>query len=152
MKKEIFVVSFFLLVFLCYGERIETTYDEVKNSIQIIEKYVREGKEDILSVFIEAIEIEKRATTLHYAEKIREKICKTANIKKDKFNELRKNFSFFDISIAWALSQIKGIPMEKILKEKQIKNWEDILIVEKDILKEKVIDKIKELNPRLESF
>ncbi|MGC8976114.1 MAG: hypothetical protein ACP5OB_00595 [Candidatus Ratteibacteria bacterium] len=149
MKKIMIILG--LLVFVSYGDIKKASLDEVKNSIKFIEETIKNEKEDFVPLFAEAIEIEKRATTPIYAERIKEKICKTAKIKENDFENMRMNFSFFDISIAWAINQIKGIPLEKILKEKEDKNWIEVLS-KIDIDKEKLKEKIKELNPKLKTF
>ena len=156
-KKEVFMnklILFFLgfSVFIAFGEVKKATYDEIKNSIAVIENAIKEEKEDLIPLFSEAIEIEKRANSPYYAEKIMNKICKTANINKDKFINLRKNFSFFDISIAWAINQITGKSIEKILKDKEEKGWIYVIYEENIIQKENMVSKIKELNPKLETF
>ncbi len=148
MKNLTILIIF--ISFLCYGEVKKATYEEVKNSVQIVEEYVKENKENILSVFIEALEIEKRATNIPYAEKIKEKICKTGEIEEGEFKKLREKFSFFDISIGWALSQIEKISLDKILNERKTKSWEEI--INKYEIYQKLIEKIKELNPKSETF
>jgi len=147
MKK--IIILFLISIFLCYGEIKNATFDEIKNSINLIEETVKLGKEDFIPIFSQAIEIEKRAITKYYAEKIAEKICKTTKIEKGKLEELRKKFSFFDISIAWAINQVKGKSIEDILKEKEKNNWYNIL-TEIDI--NTLEEKIKELNPKLKTF
>lgn len=149
MRKLILIIG--LISFISYGEVKKATYDEVKNSINFVEKAIKEGYENIIDLMSEAIEIEKRATTQYYAEKIKEKICKTGKIKESEFNNLRKNFSFFDISLAWAINQIKGKEIDRILKEKEESNWIDILN-KPDLDREKLKEKIKELNPKSKSF
>ncbi|MCM8804164.1 MAG: hypothetical protein NC833_02785 [Candidatus Omnitrophica bacterium] len=149
MKKMIIMLN--LIVFLSYGEVKKASIEEVKNSIKLIEDIIKKGEDNIIDLFSETIEIEKRATTQYYAEKIKEKICKTSNINENEFRNLRENFSFFDISIAWAINQIKGIPIKEVLKEKKEKLWIEILN-EIDINKENLIEKIKELNPKLKTF
>lgn len=149
MRNLILIIG--LVSFISYGEVKKATYDEVKNSINFVEKAIKEGNENIIDLLSEAIEIEKRATTQYYAEKIKEKICKTGKIKESEFNNLRKNFSFFDISLAWAINQIKGKEIDRILKEKEDTNWIDILN-RSDLDREKLKEKIKELNPKSKSF
>lgn len=149
MRNLILIIG--LISFISYGEVKKATYDEVKNSINFVEKAIKEGNENIIDLLSEAIEIEKRATTQYYAEKIKEKICKTGKIKESEFNNLRKNFSFFDISLAWAINQIKGKEIDRILKEKEESNWIDILN-RSDLDREKLKEKIKELNPKSKSF
>ncbi|MCM8818997.1 MAG: hypothetical protein NC915_05945 [Candidatus Omnitrophica bacterium] len=150
MKKVLFFL-FTLIVFTSFGKEIKASYEEIRNSISLIEKYIKENEEDIISILSEAIEIEKRASTEYLAQKIKEKICRTSKIKEDEFKNLRKNFSFFDISIAWAISQTSNIFLEKVLKEKELKTWKELLR-ENINQKEKIINKIRELNPKSESF
>lgn len=135
---------------LIYAEIKKATYDEVKNSIKLIEKTVKEGKEEFLEIYSEAIEIEKRATTPYLAEIIKNKICKTGKISEKEFEKLREKYSFFDISIGWAINQTVDVPLTEILEEKETKTWEEIF---KNYLcgensPDKVVLKIKELNPR----
>ncbi|HOK56799.1 MAG TPA: hypothetical protein PKV21_01805 [bacterium] len=151
MKKLILVV-FAFSVLTGFSEIKKATYEEIKNSIQILENAMKEEKEDLIPIFSEAIEIEKRATSPYYAEKIMEKICKTGKIKEEEFKNLRKNFSFFDISLAWAINQITGKPVEKILKEKEENGWINIISSETTIQREDISSKIKELNPKSETF
>ncbi len=143
------LVLFVVFGFLCYGEIKKATFDEIKNSVNLIEETIKLEKEDFIPLFSQAIEIEKRANTQYYAEKIAEKICKTSKIEKDKLKKLREKFTFFDISIAWAINQIKGKSMEEILKEKEKSNWYDILA---EININSLTEKLKELNPKLETF
>lgn len=145
------IIIFGLLTFLSYGEVKKATIEEVKDTIKFIEDTVKTENEDLIGLFTEAIEIEKRATTQYYAEKIKEKICKTGNIKESEFKNLREKFSFFDISIAWTINQAQGSPIEKILKEKEEKTWIEVLN-RIDINKENLIEKIKELNPKSKTF
>lgn len=150
MKKLLMV--FLGLICLLYAEVKKATYDEVKNSIKIIEEAVKDGKEDLVEIYSEASEIEKRATTPYLAEVIKNKICKTSKITEKQFNKLREKHSFFDISIGWAISQIIGTPLTKILEEKQKKTWEDIfnlyLSEENYANRTNIVPKIKELNPK----
>ncbi|MCS7181190.1 MAG: hypothetical protein NZ891_07600, partial [bacterium] len=74
----------------------------------------------------------------------------TAKITEKEFDRLRRDFSFFDITISWAINQLTGKPIEKILKEKEKSNWIDI-INETAIQKEVLGEKIKELNPKLKT-
>lgn len=148
--KKIFLILF-VLPFFIYGEVKKASYEEVRNSISLIEKYIKENQEDIVYILSEGIEIEKRATSPYYAKKIKDKICKSAKITEENFNKLRENFSFFDISIGWAISQIKNISLELVLKEKELKTWKEIL-KENIKYKEEIIKKIRELNPKSESF
>jgi len=143
------IILFAISIFLCYGEIKKATFDEIKNSVNLIEETIKGEKEDFISLFSHAIEIEKRANTQYYAERIAEKVCKTAKIEKDKFKKLRERFSFFDISIAWGINQIKGKSIEEILKEKEKENWYNILA---GIDINNLIEKLKALNPKSETF
>lgn len=151
MKKILFII-FISSVLLVYSEVKKATYEEIKNSIQVIKDAMIEEKEDLIPLFSEAIEIEKRATIPYYAEKIMKKVCKTGKISEDEFKNLRNKFSFFDISIAWTINQITGKSIEKILKDKEEKNWINIVQSESYIQKENILSKIKELNPKSETF
>ncbi|MCM8772744.1 MAG: hypothetical protein NC926_06975 [Candidatus Omnitrophica bacterium] len=148
MKKFIYTLSFLLSILLFAGETKKATYEEVKKSIELIEKFIKEGKEELIPVFNEAIEIEKRATTPYLADKIKKKICKTTKIKEEVFEIYRNKFSFFDIAIAWAINCVKGVPIEKVLEEREIKEWDEIIKNDYKVIAEK----IKELNPKLKSF
>ena len=152
LMNKIICVFLGLSVFIASGEVKKANYDEIKNSISVLENAIKEGKEELIPLFSEAIEIEKRANTPYYAEKIMKKICKAGKIKEDEFINLRKNFSFFDISIAWTINQITGKPIEKILKDKEEKGWIDVICQENIFQKENVLLKIKELNPKSETF
>jgi hypothetical protein len=147
MKKVIFL--FVISVFLCHGEIKKATFDEIKNSVNLIEETIKAEKEDFIPLFSQAIEIEKRANTQYYAEKIAEKICKTAKIEKNKIEKLREKFSFFDISIAWAINQVKGKSVDEVLKEKEKENWYNILA---GIDINNLIEKLKALNPKSKTF
>lgn len=150
MKKLfLIVVSFPLLI---YAEVKKATYDEIKKSVQILEETIKEEKENLVSLFSEAIEIEKRANSPFYAEKIMKKVCKTEKITENQFKKLREDFSFFDISIAWAINQITGKSIEEILREKKEKGWENVVLVENIVQFENIISKIKQLNPKSETF
>ncbi|MFN4227068.1 MAG: hypothetical protein ACK4F0_02875 [Candidatus Ratteibacteria bacterium] len=150
MKKLfLIVVSFPLLI---YAEVKKATYDEIKKSVQILEETIKEEKENLVSLFSEAIEIEKRANSPFYAEKIMKKVCKTGKITENQFKKLREDFSFFDISIAWAINQITGKSIEEILREKKEKGWENVVLVENIVQFENIISKIKQLNPKSETF
>jgi hypothetical protein len=147
MKK--IIILFGISIFLCYGEIKKATFDEIKKSTNLIEETIKAEKEDFIPLFSQAIEIEKRANTKYYAEKIAEKICKTSKIEKNKFEELRNKFSFFDISIAWAINQIKGKSVDEVLKEKGKENWYNILA---GININTLTEKLKELNPKSKTF
>ncbi|MCM8784955.1 MAG: hypothetical protein NC827_03545 [Candidatus Omnitrophica bacterium] len=150
MKKLSLV--FVSLSFLLYSEVKKATYDEIKNSVQLLEEAIREENENLVVLFSEAIEIEKRANSPYYAEKIKEKVCKTGKISEAQFKKLRENFSFFDISIAWAINQVTGQLIEKILREKQEKGWGSIISEGNMVQFENILSKIKQLNPKSETF
>jgi len=151
MKKLIILLCAVFLTGSGYASVKKATIDEVKNSLKEVEKAVKEGNENLVGVYTEALEIEKRATTEYLADLIKKKICKLAKIAPDDFNKIRKKYSFFDISIGWAISETAGIPFEKIMKEKEDKSWKEI--IDKcfsgcDYKKrEEIASKIKELNP-----
>ncbi|MCM8833487.1 MAG: hypothetical protein NC816_06185, partial [Candidatus Omnitrophica bacterium] len=64
----------------------------------------------------------------------------------------RENFSFFDISIAWAINQITGKSIEEILREKKESEWKNVISDENIIQFENILSKIKQLNPKSETF
>jgi len=150
MKKLIILLGVVFLIGSGYAS-VKVTIDEVKNSLKEVEKAVKEGDENLVVIYTEALEIEKRATTEYLAEVIKKKICRSAKIASDDFNKIRKKYSFFDISIGWAISETAGIPLEKIMKEKENKLWKEI--IDKCFSgcdynkREEIASKIKELNP-----
>ncbi|MCM8808747.1 MAG: hypothetical protein NC917_04415 [Candidatus Omnitrophica bacterium] len=150
MKKLCLI--FVSLSFLLYSEVKKATYDEIKNSICVLEEAIKAENENLVSLFSEAIEIEKRANSPYYAEKIMKKVCKTGKISLEQFKKLRENFSFFDISIAWAINQITGKSIEEILREKKESEWKNVFSDENIIQFEDILSKIKQLNPKSETF
>ena len=150
--KKILMIAGLIFIINGYCEVKKATIDEVKKSLKEIENTVKEGNENLVNIYSEAIEIEKRATTPFLAEKIMKKICKTAGIKEEEFRKIREKHSFFDISIGWAINQIIEIPLEKIMKEKREKSWKEIIEKyfsgENYSKREKIGFKIAELNPR----
>jgi len=151
MKKLIILLCAVFLTANGYASVKKATIDEVKNSLKEVEKAVKEGDENLVEIYTEALEIEKRATTEYLAEIIKKKICKLAKIAPDNFNKIRKKYSFFDISIGWAISETGEIPFEKIMKEKENKSWKEIIdkyFSGSDYNKrEEIASKIKKLNP-----
>lgn len=152
MKKLIILLCAVFLTGSGYASVKKATIDEVKKSLKEVEKAVKEGDENLVGIYTEALEIEKRATTGYLADLIKKKICKLAKITPDNFNKIRKKYSFFDISIGWAISDTAGIPFGKIMKEKEDKSWEEI--IEKYFSgsdynkREEIASKIKKLNPQ----
>jgi len=151
MKKLIILLCVAFLTGSGYASVEKATIDEVKNSLKEVEKAVKEGDENLVGVYTEALEIEKRATTEYLADLIKKKICKLAKISSKDFDKIREKNSFFDISIGWAISETAGIPFEKIMKEKEDKLWKEIIdkyFSGSDYNKrEEIASKIKELNP-----
>jgi len=151
MKKLIILLCVVFLTESGYASVKKVTIAEVKKSVDVVEKAVKEGNENLVGIYTEALEIEKRATTEYLADVIKKKICKSAKIASDDFDKIRKGYSVFDISIGWAISQTAGIPFEKVIKEKEDKSWEEI--IDKYFSgcdynkREKIASKIKELNP-----
>lgn len=148
--KKIFIILGILSIFGWCEIKIATT-DEITNSIRLIENLIKEEKENIVQILSEAIEIEKRALTLSHAEKIREKICKTSKITKKEFDNLRNSFSYLDIVIIWAVSQVKNLSINEVIKLRNEKGIEGLLSEIDEIEKDKILEKIKDLNPRLKT-
>jgi len=152
MKKLIILLCVVFLIGSGYASIKKATIDEVKNSLKEVEKAVKEGNEALVGIYTEALEIEKRATTEYLAEVIKKKICKTAKISSKDFDKIREKNSFFDISIGWAINQVMGIPLTKIMKEREKKNWKEIFdryfCGENYCKRENIAPRIKELNPK----
>ncbi len=146
MKKIVFILSIFLFSAFLYSQIPPSNIEEIKKSLKEIESAIKSGNEDLVEVFTEAIEIEKRATTSYLAEAIAERIGKETSLSKADFKKLREKFSFFDIAIGYGLSQSVNVSIKNIMKEKEGKSWKEIFegyCVDKN----STISAIKKINP-----
>ena len=109
MKKVLVVLCLFLFSISGYSATKKATIDEVKTSIDEVEKVIKTGNEVLVGIYSSALEIEKRATTDYMAEIIKNKICKITKISSNDFDKLREKYSFFDLAIGCAVSQVNGI-------------------------------------------
>ncbi len=149
MKKVLVFVCLLLFSISGYSATKRATIDEVKTSINEIEKVIKTGNEVLVGIYSAALEIEKRATTDYLAEIIKNKICKITKISSNDFDKLREKYSFFDLAIGCAVSQVDGIQIDKLMKTKENKAWEDILSLNGNCEKVKdIITKINQLNPK----
>ncbi len=103
------------------------TKEEIQQTISTINQYIDSGRENIVEIYSNAIEIEKRAVNPYLAEVIAKKILSSSKISEKEFNLMRKSHSFSEISIAWAISQIGKVPIKKVLEEIENSTLEDVL-------------------------
>ncbi|RKY32769.1 MAG: hypothetical protein DRP67_00435 [Candidatus Omnitrophota bacterium] len=145
MKKFLIIFLIFLFPCLLYSQ-ISPDVDEIKDVFKKIESAIKNGDEDLVDIFKEALEIEKRATTPSIAKMICEKICKKSSISEKEFKELREKFSFFDIVVGYGLSRALNISLMDVMKKKEKKEWKEIL-PEYYRYKDSIISEIRKINP-----
>jgi hypothetical protein len=119
IMKRIVLVSGILLLFSYYGicEIKPSTKNDIISSFKNIDKLTEQGKENLVNIYISAIEIEKRATNPYLAKEIAKKIIDTSKISEKDFNVIRSKNGFSEISIAWAISRLTKIPLTTIVSE-----------------------------------
>jgi len=143
------VVIGLVLIFAVSGFAAQinpATKEEIQQTISIINQYIDSGMENIVEIYNNAIQIEKRAVNPYLAEVIAKKISSSSKISEKEFNLLRKNHSFSEISIAWAINQVGKVPIKKVLEEIKSSTLEDVL--EKYACGcQYISSKILELNP-----
>jgi hypothetical protein len=126
--KKIFIIGGILISssILFAGTIKPASLNEVSRVLKSLQNEIKTNHENMVNVYTSAIEIEKRATTPWIANTIAQEIIKASKINQKEFINLRENYSFADISIAYAINQLTSKPIGKILRLKNNFGWRDV--------------------------
>ncbi|HOL65904.1 MAG TPA: hypothetical protein PKX93_00410 [bacterium] len=123
--KKILVIWLALVGLLLAGEK-PVTYSEVENTLKDLQEAMKAGQEQLVTLYSATLEVVKKATVPSRATEIFQRIRARSRISAADFRQMREQFSFPDLVIAYGVSRQAGEKMKTVLAWRAEKTWTEI--------------------------